>query len=108
MTDLGVAHLAGREPHGLAGRRERPMWVARTERIEHRRVGELDGVARPRWREPPAVEDDQDDGPQATSAPALQIASNEGKSSDAPPTSAPSTSGSERSVAALPGFTEPP
>ena len=78
VTDLGVAHLPGREPHGLAGRCERRMRVALAERVEDRRVGELDGVARPRRREPPAVEDDEDDGPQATSAPARQIASNDG------------------------------
>ena len=108
VADLRVPHLARREPHRLARRGERPVRVALPERVEHGRVRELDRVPRARRSDPPAVEDDEDDGLQAASAPARQIASNDGTSSEAPPTSAPSTSGSARSTPALSGFTEPP
>jgi len=78
------------------------------ERVEHRRVGKLDGVPRAGGRDPPPVENDETDEVLAVSAPARQIASNDWRSSEAPPTSAPSTSGRARSVAAFSGFTEPP
>ena len=88
--------------------RQRGVRIPRHERVEDGCVGELDGVPRAGRGDPPAVEDDEADGRQAASAPARQIASNDWTSSDAPPTSAPSTSGSDRSVAAFSGFTEPP
>ncbi len=108
VADLRVPHLPGRKAHRLARRRECRVRVPLPESVEHRRAGELDGVPWPRRRNPPAVEDDEADGLQATSAAARQIASNDVTSSDAPPTSAPSTAGCPRSTAALSGFTEPP
>ena len=55
-----------------------------------------------------AVEDDQADRGNRHGRAVSTIAANEAASSDAPPTSAPSTSGRERISAALPGLTEPP
>ena len=51
------------------------MRIAPPERVEDRRLGQLDGVARPGRRAAPAVEDDQDDRPlgHATEAAAAQI-----------------------------------
>ena len=97
MADLGVPHLPGRKPDRLAGCGQGRVRAVRPEIVEHGRVGEIDGVPRPGWREPPAVEDHECDelrhAVAATSAAARQIASNEAGSSEAPPTSAPSTSG---------------
>ena len=108
VADLGVPHLTGRQSDRLTRRGERPVREALPERVEHRRPCELDGVPRA-WRsDPPAVEDDEDDGSHKESAPARQTASNDGKSSEAPPTSAPSTSGNPRRTSALSGLTEPP
>ena len=59
------------------------------EPVEDRRLGQLDGVAWPGRRAAPPVEDDQ----RYEVAPDRQIAMNESRSSDAPPTSAPSTLG---------------
>ena len=108
VTDLGVAHLPSGQADCLARRGERPVRVPLEERVEHGRVGELDGVARAGWRDSPPVEDDEDDGSQTASAAARQTASNDATSSEAPPTSAPSTSGSARRTPAFSGFTEPP
>ena len=109
VPDLRVAHLAVRQADGLPGRRERRVRIASPERVEDGRVGLVDRISGPGRRKSPAVEDDEDDRPQATaSAPARQIAANDVASSDAPPTSAPSTSGSASSTAALSGLTEPP
>ena len=111
VADLGVPHLARRQADGLARGRELGVRIALPEGVEDGRVRELDRVARPRRREPPAVEDDEDDELRhacTACAPARQIASNDAASSDAPPTSAPSTSGCARSTAAFSGFTEPP
>ena len=55
--------------------------------VEHRRLGQLDGVARPGRRAAPAVEDDERYERDAV----RHMAANESTSSEAPPTSAPST-----------------
>ena len=108
VPDLRVPHLSRRKPDRLTRGGEHGVRVAIPERVEDRRAGELDRVSRSGRSDAPAVQDDEDDGPQAASTPARQIASNETRSSEAPPTSAPSTSGSARSTAALSGFTDPP
>ena len=66
--------------------------------------GELDRVARTGRRAAPPVQDDERYERTAVS----QIAANESTSSEAPPTSAPSTFGCERSSSAFSGLTEPP
>src|SRR4029453_18229637 len=110
VADLRVPHLAGRQPHRLAGCPQRRMRVALPERVEDLRLRELDGVAGPRRRQAPAVEDDERDAlPHASvAAAARQIDSKAIGSSDAPPTSAPSTAGCASREAALSAFTEPP
>src|SRR5262245_31947919 len=104
VPDLGVAHLARRQPYRLAGGLQRRVRVLAPEPVEHRRVGEVDRVAGAGRRAAPAVEDDED----YWVAAALQIASNDSTSSDAPPTRAPSTVSCGSSSAAFSGFTEPP
>ena len=104
VADLGVPHLSVGQADRLARGGERRVRVARPEIVEDGRLGELDRVARPGWREAPAVEDDEGYEGEA----ARQIAANDSTSSDAPPTSAPSTSGWASSSAALSGLTEPP
>ncbi len=104
MADLGVAHLAGREARGRTGRVERRVRPLRPEPVEHRRVGELDGVAGTGRGTTPAVENDERYEWEA----ARQIAANDSTSRDAPPTRAPSTSREPQSSAAFPGLTEPP
>src|SRR6266516_312455 len=106
VADLAVAHLTGRQSDCLARCVERGVGKRLPEKVEVRRVGELDGVARARRREAPAVEDDE--RYEGMFAPARQIAMKDSRSSDAPPTSAPSTSGWLRRTAALSGLTEPP
>ena len=59
VADLGVAHLAVREPDGGARRFELRMREVAPEPIEDGRVGELDGVPGAGRRDPPAVEDDE-------------------------------------------------
>jgi hypothetical protein len=108
MADLGVAHLPHRKTDCLAGRGERSVRVSLEESIEHGRICELDGIPGAGRCDPPSVEDDEDDRAQTASAAARQIASNDARSSEAPPTSAPSTSGRPRRTPAFSGFTEPP
>ena len=106
VADLGVAHLPGGQADGLARRGERRVRVVLPEPVEHRRVGELDGVPRSRRGDAPAVQDDE--RYERGRAADWHMEANDSMSSDAPPTSAPSTSGWERSSSALSGFTEPP
>ncbi len=108
VPHLRVPHLSHWKPDRLTGGGERRVRIAIPQRVEGGRARELDGVSRPGRGDPPAVQDDEDDGLQAASAAARQIASNDTRSSEAPPTSAPSTSGSGRSTAALSGLTDPP
>ena len=61
VADLGVAHLAGREAHGLAGGFECAVRVLRPEPVEHGCVRELDRVPGPGRSDAPAVEDDERD-----------------------------------------------
>src|SRR5581483_4829463 len=98
VADLGVAHLAGRQPDRLARRGDRRVRARLPEPVEERRVGERDGVAGAVGRAAEAVEDDERDERKRVparhaSAPARQIAANESGSSEAPPTRAPSTAG---------------
>ncbi len=106
VADLRVAHLSRRQPDRFARCGERRLRVLIVQPVEHRRVGELDGVARPRRSDAPAVQDHQRYEREAAAA--WHIAANDSTSSDAPPTSAPSTEGCAISSAALSGFTEPP
>jgi len=107
MADLGVAHLTGRQSDRLTGGRERRVRVARPERVEDRRLRELDRIPRPRGRAAPAVEDDERYERESRAA-VSQIAVNDSTSSEAPPTRAPSTSGCASNSSAFSGFTEPP
>ena len=81
--------------------------VAVPERVEDRRPGLRDGVARPRRSAAPAVQDDERYERDWWAA-VSQIAVKESTSREAPPTSAPSTSGCARSSSAFSGLTEPP
>ena len=105
VADLAVSHLTGRQARRLAGGFDRRVRELAPQPVEHRRVGELDGVARARRRAAPAVEDDER---YEWDARARHIAANESTSSEAPPTSAPSTAVCESSSAAFSGLTEPP
>src|SRR5262249_52252028 len=102
-TDLRVAHLAGRQAGRLAGGLERRVRIAPPEVVEDRRLRQLHGVAWTWRRAPEPVEDDQ-----CYEREAVHIATKESTSSDAPPTSAPSTEGWCKSSAAFSGLTEPP
>ena len=106
MTDLGVAHLAFRQADRLAGRGELRVRKVAPQPVEDGRVRELDRVARAGRRDSPAVEDDE--RYEGIRAAVWHIALKESTSSEAPPTSAPSTSGCASSVPALSGLTEPP
>src|SRR4029079_7402976 len=104
VPDLGVAHLPGREPARLTGCRKRRVRKLAPEPVEDRRPRELHGVAGTGRSAAPAVEDDERYEVNA----ARQSAAKESGSSEAPPTSAPSIEGWERSSAAFSGLTEPP
>src|SRR4051812_37993451 len=104
MADLRVAHLARRQPGGLTRSVEPRVRKFLPEAVEDRRVRQLDGIARTGRRAAPPVEDDE----RYEWVAARQIARKESTSSDAPPTSAPSTSVCASSSAALSGLTEPP
>ena len=104
VPDLRVAHLPRRKADRLAGCLERRVRVLGPEPVEDGRVRELDRVSRAGRGEAPPVEDDE----RYERVPARQIAANDSTSSEAPPTSAPSTSGCPSSSAAFSGFTEPP
>ncbi len=106
VPDLRVAHLARRQPDRLARRLERRVRVRPPKPVEHRRPRELDGVPRPGRRAAPAVEDDE--RYERMRAAVSQMRAKESTSREAPPTSAPSTSGCERSSSAFSGLTEPP
>ena len=76
------------------------------EPVEGGRLGELDRVARSGRRAAPAVEDDE--RYERIRAAVAQIAPKNSGLSEAPPTSAPPTSGWRRSSSAFSGLTEPP
>src|SRR3954454_21447064 len=105
VADLGVAHLTGRQADRLPARLQPGVRVLAPEAIEDRRLGELDRVARSGRRAAPAVEHDED---YEIEAAARQSAVNDSTSSEAPPTSAPSTPSCESSSSAFSAFTEPP
>ena len=104
VADLRVAHLPRREADRLARGLQARVRELGPEPVEHRGVRQLDCIARPGRRAAPPVQDDQ----RYEVAPERQIAMNESSSSEAPPTSAPSTLGWRRSSSALSGLTEPP
>ncbi len=104
MSDLRVPHLPGRKADRLPGGLEGRVRVLGPQAVEGRRVGELDRVPGPGRGEAPAVQDDERYEREA----ARQIAPNDSTSSEAPPTSAPSTAGSARISAAFSGLTDPP
>ena len=87
MADLRVPHLPRGESNRLAGGLEGRVRVLAPEPVEDGRVGELHGIPRPGRRAAPAVEDDE------RYEAASQIAAKDSTSREAPPTSAPSTSG---------------
>src|SRR3954470_5317976 len=106
VADLGVPHLPGREPGGLARRLDRRVRVLGPETVEHGRLRQVDGISWTGGRAAPSVQDDE--RYERTSTDARQIAANDSTSSDAPPTSAPSTEGCPSRSAAFSGLTEPP
>jgi hypothetical protein len=106
MADLGVPHLPARQADRFPGGFERRVRVAAPELVEDGCVRELDSVPRPRRRAAPAVEDDE--RYERIRAADWQIAVKESTSREAPPTSAPSTAGSDRISSAFSGLTEPP
>ena len=110
VAHLRVAHLALGQADGRAGGTKLRRAVPRDEVVEARGAGERDRVSRPGRRDPPTVQDREDDERRAVAhePAARQIAAKESGSSDAPPTSAPSTAGCAISSAAFSGFTEPP
>ncbi len=109
MPDLGVAHLPLGQPDGTAGGDQRGVRIALPERVEDGRPRERHGVPGPVGRETEAVEHDERDGSGHQPADAARaIAAKLPGSRQAPPTSAPSTSGCASSSAALSGLTEPP
>ena len=59
MADLGVAHLALRQSDGPPAGGQLRVRIARPQLVEHRRVGQRDGVAGAVRRRAPAVEHDQ-------------------------------------------------
>ena len=104
VAHLAVPHLTGRQAGGLAGGLDRRVRELAPQPVEHRRLGQLDGVARPGRRAAPAVEDDERYEWDAV----RHKAANESTSREAPPTRAPSTALCESSSAAFSGLTEPP
>ena len=105
MPDFGVTHLTLGKPDGGSRGCERRVRKACPEIVEDRGLREFDGIARTFGREPPAVEDDEGYEREAAIRHRLE---KEAGSSEAPPTSAPSTEGRDRSSAAFSGFTDPP
>ena len=98
VADLRVAHLPVGEANRAPGGVQLRMRMVCPQAIEHGRVRHLDRVARPRRREPPAIEDHEADPLHggrrgAHSAAAATIRANSFGSRLAPPTRAPSTSG---------------
>ena len=106
MADFAVPHLPWRKPDRAARGFELRVRKGSPQTVEVRSLRELDGVAGPGRCAAPTVEDDE--GYELVLAAARQIAMKESSSSDAPPTSAPSTSGRPRSSSALSGLTDPP
>jgi len=127
VTDLRVAHLAGRQSDGLAGGLQDGVRPTRHEATPDRRRGGADRIRVGPPADPEAVDDDEDDRSrpsrcrharrQARAAAARPAAVMPARAtmpaissgfSDAPPTSAPSIDGSamNSSIAAL--VTEPP
>src|SRR6202042_1029069 len=105
--------------HCAPGRGQLRVRIRRPQLVEDRRRRERDGITRSGRGEAPAVEDDQGRGrarqPVRTGGAnrrhqqaALTIAANVSASRLAPPTSAPSTSGSASNSGQLSSLTLPP
>ena len=90
MADLGVAHLAVRQPHRLTRRSETRVGEGGPEVVEHRRRRQLHGVPRTGRGEAPPVEDHERYEREAAIRHRLE---KDAASSEAPPTSAPSMAG---------------
>ncbi len=125
MPDLGVAHLAGRQPYGPVRSLERRVRPAGEEASPAGHVGSCNrvGVAFP--ADPEAVQDDEDDRMRAralgqahedgceprlraVSAARATIPAISSGLSEAPPTSAPSIDVSARNSSIVALVTEPP
>src|SRR5215475_9798192 len=106
VADLGVPHLALRQADRLPRGLELRVRIVLPQPVEDRGVRQLDGVARPGGSDPPPVEDDE--GYEGIRAAVSHMALKDSTSRDAPPTSAPSTSGCASSAPALSGLTDPP
>src|SRR6266511_559984 len=105
VSDLAVAHDAVGEPDGAPARVETRARVAGEQRVDARRAGVRRGVAGPVGRDPPPVEDAEDDRSQRKAA---TIAANSSAFSDAPPTSAPSTPSAPAQSRQFAALTLPP
>ena len=124
VADLGVAHLAGRQPDGLLRRLQDGVRPAREQAAPGRHPRRGDRVVRRVGADPEAVEDDEDDrprsaghaGPAGSSWPARERSRRRGRRSpaissglsEAPPTSAPSIAGSARNSPMFAAVTLPP
>ena len=113
VPDLGVAHLPVGQPDAAPAGLELRVGVCGPQLVEHRRLRERDGVARPGLGQPPAVEDHEARprdrervraGGRLIAARPPRSPRTPSGSRLAPPTSAPSTSGrasSSRGVVGL-------
>ena len=114
VPDLGVAHLPLGQPDGEPGARERRPRAAREQPVEVGRVARASrrcpagGSARPK---PSMMTRSTRAGcshAHGVVARRATMSANESASSAAPPTSAPSMSGSAKNMRAFSGLTEPP
>src|SRR5260370_17522047 len=62
VPDLGVAHGAVRQPDRAAGCGQSGHQAGRPEEVKRGGTGRGDGVGRTRWRNAPAIENEQDAG----------------------------------------------
>ena len=118
VPDLGVAHLAHRQPNRRARRLEPGVGPVRHESAPGRHVGSEQRVPPRIVVQPKAVEDAEHDrlgrrpapsgGQPWSSAAQATIRPNPTASREAPPTSAPSMSGWAKNSRALSGVTLPP
>src|SRR5688572_9682804 len=90
VADLGVPHLPRWEPNGFSGGAQCRVRIPPPEVVENRCLRKLDRVSGAGRRAAPAVQDHE--RYERERAAAAQILVKESTSSEAPPTSAPSTS----------------
>jgi len=122
VTDLRVAHLVFRQPHVLPGAGHGRPGEALEEPVQGGSVRERHGVAGTRRRKAVAVHDHEqsrqtqpialDLGDRVESGiahlAACTMSAKDDATSAAPPTSAPSMSGSPKNIEAFSGLTDPP